>query len=285
MGVNANKVYVGLADQSQTTGALMRGPATSTIPSGYDAAAAAIAGFSSSGYISEDGAALSTTKSVVAIREWNRKAVRRLLEDFDGTITLTLIQLDAEGARMAFGEENVEVVPANGSHGEQIHVTLDATIDAPHAWALRMKDGDARFIVFVPDGQVTSGVDITFVANEPINLPVEISANTGGIHLYTDSDAAADDVVDLAALTVGTLSLSPAFSAGVTDYEATATTSTAVVTAAAVDPSATIVIKNGSTTVTNGNSASLSVGDNTITITVTNGDATKVYTVNVNRTS
>lgn len=287
MGVDSKKVYVGLADQTPTTGALMRGPviSPSSIPSGFAAALAAIAGFTSSGYLHEDGASLATTKSVTPIKEWNRKTVRRVLEDFDGTLTTTIIQLDAEGAKMCFGEENVTVTPANGSHGEQIHVNIDATIDVPHAWALRMKDGDARFIVLIPNGQVTSGISITFAPNEPINLPIEISANDGGIQLYTDSDAEAADVVDLSALTVGTLALSPAFSADVTDYVATATSSSANVTAAPVDTSASIAIKNGSTTVANGASASLSVGENVITVTVTNGDATKVYTVTVNRTS
>ena len=53
-----------------------------------------------------------------------------------------------------------------------------------------MKDGDARFLVLIPNGQVTSGVDITFAANEAISLPIEISANDDGtgnsIYIFTD---------------------------------------------------------------------------------------------------
>ncbi len=190
MGVNAKKVFIGLADQSATTGALARGAVLTTIPSDLAAAETAIASFQTSGYISEDGASLSTSVSTTNIREWNRQTVRRLLEEFDGTITLTLIQLDGEAAKQCFGEDNVTVTAANTTHGEQIHIKLGAHLDEPRGWALRMKDGDAKFIVLIPNGQVTSGVDITFASNAAINLPVTISANDDGtgesIHIYTD---------------------------------------------------------------------------------------------------
>jgi len=190
MGINAKQVRVGLADQSSTSGALSRGDVISTIPADIDAALTAIAAFSSSGYISEDGASLSTTKGVTPIREWNRASVRRILEDFDGTVSLSLIQLDEEGAKQAFGEDNVSVTAATSTHGTQLKIALGATLDDPQAWALRMKDGDARMLVLVPNGQVTSGVDITFVANQAIQLPVTISANDDGtghsIYIFTD---------------------------------------------------------------------------------------------------
>ena len=190
MGINAKQVRVGLADQSSTSGALSRGDVISTIPADIEAALTAIANFNSSGYISEDGASLSTTKGVTPIREWNRAAVRRILEDFDGTVSLSLIQLDEEGAKQCFGADNVTVTAATTTHGTQLKIALGATLDDPQAWALRMKDGDARMLVLIPNGQVTSGVDITFVANQAIQLPVTISANDDGtghsIYIFTD---------------------------------------------------------------------------------------------------
>lgn len=189
-GINAKKVMIGLADQSSTTGALAQGAVITTIPADFTAAQTAIASFTTSGYISEDGASLSTTVNVTDIREWNRNAVRRLLEEFDGTISCTLIQLDEDGAKQCFGSANVVKTAATSTHGEQLHIKLGAHLDAAHAWALRIKDGDSKMIVLVPNGQVTSGVDITFAANSAINLPVTISANDDGtgesIHIYTD---------------------------------------------------------------------------------------------------
>lgn len=54
-------------------------------------------------------------------------------------------------------------------------------------------------------------------------------------------------------------------------------------TAETEDETAVITIMNGETEVTNGQSASWSVGENTLTITVTDGTAEKVYTVTVTR--
>lgn len=189
-GTNAKAVRIGLADQSSTVGALSRGTVLTTIPADITAAITAIASFTSSGYISSDGAALNTTLSVTDVREWNLNAVRRILEQFDGTLTLTLIQLDEESAKQCFGASNVTKVAANSTHGEQLKIALGAHLDGSQAWALRLKDGNAKMIVLIPNGQVTSGVDITFAANSAINLPITISANDDGtgnsIYIYTD---------------------------------------------------------------------------------------------------
>ena len=72
-----------------------------------------------------------------------------------------------------------------------------------------------------------------------------------------------------------------------TEYTATTTGSSAKVTATPADESASVSIKKGNTTVTNGGNASFSSGANTLTITVTDGTypktVTKVYTVTVTR--
>ena len=194
MGTNANYVRVGMADQSATTGALSRGAVIdgSDVPTAadIDSALALLSNFTSSGYISEDGATLTTDISTVDLREWNRGIVRRLLDEFSGTVSLTLIQLDEESAKQCFGEDNVTVAAATSTKGKQLRIAMGATLGKPQAWALRMKDGDARMLVLIPNGQVTSGVEITFVANEAINLPVTISANDDGtgnsIYIFTD---------------------------------------------------------------------------------------------------
>lgn len=190
MGINAKEVLIGLADQSTTTGALARGAVLTTIPAGIDAALTAIGSWTSSGYISEDGATLTTDVSTTDLKEWNKNTVRRLLDSFDGTVSLTLIQMDEEGAKQCFGEDNVTVTAATSTHGKQMKIALGASLPEPQGWALRMKDGDARILVLIPNGQVTSGVEITFVANDAIKLPVTISANDDGtghsIYIYTD---------------------------------------------------------------------------------------------------
>ena len=87
----------------------------------------------------------------------------------------------------------------------------------------------------------------------------------------------------LSALTIGSLSLSPAFDKDTTSYTATTTAATNTITATASDSEATVEIKNGSTTVTNGSAATWSTGENTVTIKVTNGSESKTYTVTVTK--
>ena len=190
MGINTNKVMVGFADQSTTVGALGCGDVITTIPATFDAAETAITGFATSGYISEDGATLTTDISTTDLKEWNKSTVRRLLDSFDGTVSTTLIQLDETGAKQTFGDDYVTKTAASITHGEQLKIALGAHLPEPKAWALRIKDGDAKMIVLIPNGQVTSGVEMTFVANDAIKLPITISANDDGtgnsIYIYTD---------------------------------------------------------------------------------------------------
>lgn len=70
-----------------------------------------------------------------------------------------------------------------------------------------------------------------------------------------------------------------------TDYTANTTNQTNTITAAATDPEAEITIMNGETPVTNGTAATWQDGPNTVTITVKNGTAQKVYTVVVTKTT
>lgn len=81
---------------------------------------------------------------------------------------------------------------------------------------------------------------------------------------------------------IGSLTLSPTFDPNVTTYTATTTNASNGVTATAADNNATVSITlNG--TALSGGSASWETGDNTLAITVTNGSASKTYTVTVTK--
>ena len=87
----------------------------------------------------------------------------------------------------------------------------------------------------------------------------------------------------LSGLTIGALSLTPAFDPDVTEYTATTTNATNTITATPEDEGAEVSILNGETPVTNGTAATWQEGANTVTITVTNGEAEEVYTVTVTK--
>jgi hypothetical protein len=89
----------------------------------------------------------------------------------------------------------------------------------------------------------------------------------------------------LASLSVGSLSLSPAFNASTFVYTATATTGgKAKVIAAPVDKQDGIAITVNGSTVKNGGEVTWAAGANTVAVTVTNNSdpsAVSVYTVTV----
>ena len=92
--------------------------------------------------------------------------------------------------------------------------------------------------------------------------------------------------VSLSALTIGSLTLTPTFDKGKLSYTTTTENDTDTITATATDSThATVTIKNGSTTVTSGNSATWVSGANYVTITVTNGTESRVYSVTVTKTA
>lgn len=89
--------------------------------------------------------------------------------------------------------------------------------------------------------------------------------------------------MNLSGLAIGSLTLTPAFSSDVTSYTATTANATNTVTATAEDSGATVTIANGDTPVENGKSAVWEAGENSLTVTVTNGSAKKVYTTVVTK--
>lgn len=68
-----------------------------------------------------------------------------------------------------------------------------------------------------------------------------------------------------------------------TAYTATTENATNKVTATAADETATIAITVGETEIENGSSATWEVGENTVTVKVTDGTVEKTYTVTVTK--
>ena len=68
-----------------------------------------------------------------------------------------------------------------------------------------------------------------------------------------------------------------------TEYTATTSNDTNKVTATPADETATVEILVGETEIENASSATWELGENTVTITVTDGTVSKVYTVTVTK--
>ena len=82
---------------------------------------------------------------------------------------------------------------------------------------------------------------------------------------------------ELAMLDMAGVTLSPQFAENVTTYTGVKTTTSGVITVAAKNPSAEIAIAHGGETIENGEVVTWGTG--TVSVTVTNGEKSKTYTV------
>lgn len=89
-------------------------------------------------------------------------------------------------------------------------------------------------------------------------------------------------VAALSSLAVGSLTLDPTFDPAVTEYTAATTNATNTVSVVPTTGATAVVKVNGSK-IANGTAATWEAGENTVSITVNNGDNRKVYTVAVTK--
>ena len=87
----------------------------------------------------------------------------------------------------------------------------------------------------------------------------------------------------LSSLTIGSLALTPAFSADTTEYTVATTNATNTVTATPRVQTATVAITVNGEPIASGSAATWETGENTVEVVVTNGIATKTYTVTVTK--
>lgn len=180
---NTSEVRVGAPDQ-KVTGAIKHAALGTAIPALSDVTKSAVTldnAFSGNEYVSEDGLTLTPSKSTVDIKDWSGATVRKVLESFDGTLNWTMISTNAAALGIAFGEENIETAAATTTDGAKAKAALGAYLPDPQAWVFLMKDGDARIVIAVPNGQITDVGEITFASNAAVGWPVTLST-------YPDED-------------------------------------------------------------------------------------------------
>lgn len=113
------------------------------------------------------------------------------------------------------------------------------------------------------------------------------AASTDNKEDITVDDTPTEETSDatLASLSIGSLTLSPAFDAETTEYTAATSNATNTITATATDENATVEITVNGDTVASGGSATWNEGDNEVVVTVVTDTATKAYTVTVTKST
>lgn len=185
-------VRIGAPDQ-KVTGAIKRAPLGTAVPTLADISKSGVnvnQAFAGDEYVSEDGVTLAPNISTSDIKDWSGATIRKLLEGFDGTLSWVIISTNRSALGMAFGDSNVTFVTASTSHGNQTMTALGAYLPEEQAWVFLMKDGDARIVIAVPDGQITNVGEVTFKSNTAVAWPVTLScypdSNGKCIYIMTD---------------------------------------------------------------------------------------------------
>lgn len=190
---NTKDVRVGAPDQL-TTGAIKNAPLGTPLPSLSSITKAGGVtlsdDFKGNEYVSEDGLTLTPSISTTDIKEWGGSTVRKVLESFDGTLSWTMISTNEGALGVAFGADHVTANAANGTHGNQTMTELGAHLPEPRSWVFLMKDGDARIVVLVPNGQVVEVGEVKFASNAAIGWNVTLAtypdASGECIYILTD---------------------------------------------------------------------------------------------------
>ena len=189
---NTSDVRVGAPDQL-TTGAIKHAPLGTTLPSLSSITASGVTldnAFVGNEYVSEDGLTLAPSMSTTEIKDWSGATVRKVLESFDGTLSWTMISTNEGALGVAFGASHVTTSAATTAHGKQAMVELGAYLPDAQSWVFLMKDGNARIVILVPNGQVTEVGEVTFAANAAVGWNVTLSTypDSSGNSIYIMTD-------------------------------------------------------------------------------------------------
>jgi len=185
-------VRIGAPEQS-VTGAIKNAPLGTTLPTLSSITTSGVSldnAFTGDEYVSEDGLTLTPAMSTTDIKDWSGATVRKVLESFDGTLSWTMISTNASALGIAFGADHVTTQAAATAHGAQIRAELGAHIPEARSWVFLMKDGDARIVIVVPNGQVTEVGEVTFASNAAVGWNVTLSCypDESGECIYVMTD-------------------------------------------------------------------------------------------------
>ena len=154
-----------------------------------------------------------------------------------------------------------------------------------YLWAQRkgMSIEESRECQFIQDNTVFKGKERA--DGTPVVPGAFVAVNISGNEVTTTMPFAADEANDalLDALTLGTETLSPAFAANKFTYNVTASGTSGKIEATPARGEAEVEITYNGKNVNNGGTVTFATGNKPLAVTVKNGNAVNVYTINVNK--
>ena len=158
------------AGKPATGGALHVGATTATLPT---STSATLTGFTSLGYISDDGLTNSNTPESEEIKAWGGDTVLSVQTSKEDTFTCTLIDaLDVNVLKEVYGSSNVSGTLATG-----ITINANASELPTRAWVVDMilRDNTAKRIV-IPNGKISDVGEISYQDNSAVGYEITITA-------------------------------------------------------------------------------------------------------------
>ena len=224
------------------------------------------------GYVPEDGFTESASMDGGEnIKDINQDIVDTTDTSVTETLNIGLMEVAKNPLSTQYGHENV--------------TDVNGTITVDHNWGkagehrmfvllLILKNG-RKWVKFIPDGKVTGLEDLTgnktTVASRKVTITYLTDANGSGCKDFIESTET--PAPQLSTLSLGSLTLSPTFSATTREYTVSATAATSATVTATAASGNTVSIKDGNgNTYDSGDSVPLVTGTNIITLAVTHTD-------------
>lgn len=158
-----------------TTGGIYRGAPGATLPT--EAVAGPYTGFTGLGYVSDDGLSETVDRSTDKIKAWGGDVVKVVQTEFSVTYEFTLYQaLNADVLAAVYGSDNVETTAATATAGTRTAVKVNSESLEHAPWIFAMKDGPARILIVVPDGQISEVGEVKYDDGSVIGYPVTLEA-------------------------------------------------------------------------------------------------------------
>lgn len=194
MTSNSRNVYAG---EPLATGTLLVFPLGTDAPAERDDPTGATAELDESGvdlgHIGEDGFVETIDRNLDRKRNWGGRVVKVLQTEYTHTFKFTLLEsLAAHVLKAVYGEYNVDVEEADGTHGTRVVVRKNARKLKRKTWCMDSTDSElnAFYRNWVPQGQLNVTGDVTVVHSDTISYECELEAfeDAAGDHVLTWTD-------------------------------------------------------------------------------------------------
>jgi hypothetical protein len=129
------------------------------------------------GNMGDDGFVEKLAKKNDKKRNFGGDIVKIVQSEFDATLTFTFMEsINGLVLQAIFGEANVTITPATGSHGTQVMVNKNDLRIPDQSWLIDTYDSEtqARYRNWVPDGMVFDVGDIKVATTDIISYKITL---------------------------------------------------------------------------------------------------------------